>query len=107
MPSEWLYLCIGVIILSVAGFVCMAVLWLRKLRESVIASLSEVAEQQIRSAQRTCESIAQIQKQQDTYNQQIHSLAQAGLRLQQEISSVSNRLSNTQSENVRGGQTLH
>ena len=77
------------------------------LRESVIASLSEVAEQQIRSAQRTSESIAQIQKQQDSYSQQIHALAQAGLRLQQEISSVSNRLSSGQTECPRGGQTLH
>jgi len=107
MPTEWLYLFVGAVVLSAAGVVCVAALWLRRLRESVVSSLSEVAEQQIRSAQRTSESIAQIQKQQDNYSEQIRALAQAGLRLQQEISSVSNRLSNTQTENLRGGQTLH
>ena len=89
------------------GFVAVSVFWLRKLRETVSSALTEAAGQQIRSTQRLNESISRLQKQQDTYNQQIQVLAQAGLRLQQEISTVTSRLDNNQAEQVRGGQTLH
>jgi len=77
------------------------------LRETVSSALTEAAGQQIRTAQRLGESIAQLQKQQDGYNQQINVLAQAGMRLQQELSNVASRLENTQVEQNRGGQTLH
>ena len=107
MTPEWMYLFAGATALSAVGFVCVAVLWLRKLRETVSGALSEAAGQQIRTAQRMSETIAQLQKQQDNYTQQIHMLAQAGLRLQQELSSVTHRLESTQAENARGGQTLH
>jgi chromosome segregation ATPase len=107
MPPEWIYLFAGAIALSAVGFVCVAVIWLRKLRETVSFALTEAAGQQIRTAQRLGESIAQVQKQQDGYTQQINVLAQAGMRLQQELSNVSNRLENTQADHVRGGQTLH
>ena len=107
MKPEWLYLFAGATALSAAGFVCVAMIWLRKLRETVSAALSEGASQQIRTAQRLGQSIAQLQKQQDDYNRQIHTLAQAGVRLQQELSNVTNRLDNTQAEHSRGGQTLH
>ena len=107
MAPEWLFLFAGATALSAVGFVVAAVFWLRKLRETVLASLSETAGQHIRTAQHLSESIAGLQKKQDNCSQQIQTLAQAGLRLQQEISSVSNRLSSTQTESLRGGQTLH
>jgi ribosomal 50S subunit-associated protein YjgA (DUF615 family) len=107
MKSEWMYLFSGAVALSALGFVCVAVFWLRKLRDTVSTALSEAAGQQIRTAQRLNESIAQVQKQQDGYNRQIQILAQAGMRLQQELSSVTNRLDSTQAEHSRGGQTLH
>jgi biopolymer transport protein ExbB/TolQ len=107
MKPEWLYLFSGAIALSAVGFVYVAVTWLRKLRETLSTALAEAAGQQIRTAQRLNESIAQVQKQQDNYNHQVQILAQAGMRLQQELSNVTSRLDNTQSENPRGSHTLH
>jgi predicted nucleic acid-binding Zn-ribbon protein len=70
-------------------------------------ALSEAAGQQIRTTQRLNESIAQVQKQQDAYNHQIQVLAQAGMRLQQELSNVTNRLDSARPETQRGSHTLH
>ncbi|MDD3030163.1 MAG: hypothetical protein PHS57_07800 [Alphaproteobacteria bacterium] len=93
--------------LSAAGFVFVAVLWLRKLRDAVSTTLSETARQQINSTQHMAEAIARLQKQQDSHNEQIRALAQAGLHLQQEISNISERLNTAESETIRFGQTLH
>ncbi|MDR3424030.1 MAG: hypothetical protein P4M13_02985 [Alphaproteobacteria bacterium] len=107
MTSEWILLFAGATALSAIGFVCVAVIWLRKLRETVSLALSEAAGQQIRTAQRLSESVARLQKQQDGYTRQIQALAQANMRLQQELSTVTHRLDTTQSETIRSGQTLH
>ena len=107
MTAQWMCLFAGAIALSAVGFVCVAVIWLRKLRETVSTALTEAAGHQIRTSQRLSESIAQLQKQQDNYTHQINILAQAGIRLQHEMSNISNRLDNSQSESGRGGQTLH
>jgi biopolymer transport protein ExbB/TolQ len=107
MKPEWIYLFAGAAMLSLVGFLFVVVTWLCRLRDTVSAALTEAAGQQIRTAQRMNESLAQVQKQQESYNQQIHVLAQAGLRLQQELSNVTSRLDNTQSESTRGTQTLH
>jgi len=107
MKPEWMYLFASITAVSSIGFIYVAVLWLRKLRDTVSRALTEAAGQQIRTTQRLNESIAQIQKQQDGYNHQIQVLAQAGIRLQQELSNVTSRLDTTQAETHRGGQTLH
>jgi DNA anti-recombination protein RmuC len=107
MTSQWVILFAGATALSAVGFVFVAVLWLRKLRETLSNALAEAAGQQIRTTQRLNESIAEVQKQQDSYNRQINVLAQAGMRLQQELSNVSNRLDTSHAETTRGGQTLH
>ncbi len=107
MPQEWIYLLTATICMCAGVSVFVAVVWLRKLRETVASALSEAAGQQIKTAQRMGESIAQLQKQQDGYTHQINVLAQAGIRLQQELSSVSNRLENAQVESPRGTNTLH
>jgi len=107
MTSDWLFIFVGVTVLSAVGFVFVALLWLRRLRENVLNYLSETAGQQILTARRLDESISELQKQQENCAMQIQTLAHAGLRLQQEISNVSNRLSSVQTESARGGQTLH
>ena len=107
MAQEWLMIFAGSVALSAAGFVCVAILWLRKLRETVGIALADAAGQQIRNNQRLNEAIAQVQKQQDGYARQIQVLAQAGVRLQQELSSVATRVDNTYGEQPRGGQTMH
>ncbi|MDE1901412.1 MAG: hypothetical protein KGI37_07205 [Alphaproteobacteria bacterium] len=108
MPSAWLYLFAGAVMLSAAGFVCVAVMWLRKLRETVGFALADAASQQIHANQRANDAIAQIQKQQDHYAHQIQVLAEAGIRLQQEISSVAHRVDTAQETDPRSGNhTVH
>jgi len=49
MSSEVLYFFTAAIAVSTAGFVFFAILWLRRLRDTVSAALSEAAKQQIHS----------------------------------------------------------
>ncbi|MGE3622361.1 MAG: hypothetical protein AB7H77_00620 [Bdellovibrionales bacterium] len=94
--------------LSAAAFVAVAVMWLRKLRDTVRNTLSEAAVHQIHSAHKLGETVAQIQKQQRLYEQQLHNLAQASIRLRQELAQVTHRLEHTeQHEAMRGDRTVH
>ncbi|MDR3450576.1 MAG: hypothetical protein P4M15_12690 [Alphaproteobacteria bacterium] len=107
MTAETAYILAAISAGSAIGFVVVALMWMKKLRDTVSASLAEAAGQQIRTSKRLNESLAEVQKQQESYNRQIQVLAQAGMRLQQELSNVANRIENTQGETARGGQTLH
>ncbi len=89
------------------GFAAVNILGLRRLRATVVKVLAEVASQQVRSAQRFSDQIARLQRQQEAYNQQIQILAQAGLRLRQDLTSVSTRLEHAPSETAQSGQTIH
>jgi chromosome segregation ATPase len=93
--------------ISAVGFMAVSFVWLRRLRETVSLALSEAANQQVRTAQRLGDALAQVQKQQGTYDQQLQSLAQASLRLRQELVNVTNRLEHSQSEAMRGDHTVH
>jgi hypothetical protein len=104
---EWNLVFTAVTAVSASAFVVVAVLWLRRLRETVSNALAESAGQQVRTAQRLGDSIAQLQKQQQHYEQQIQALAQAGLRLRQELSNVSTRLEHSQMDAGRGDHTIH
>lgn len=105
--QDWIVVFAAITAVSATGFVVVAVMWLRKLRETVSISLAEAANQQVRSAQRLGEALAQVQKQQSHYDQQLQNLAQAGLRLRQELVTVNERLENHQADIIRGDSTLH
>jgi chromosome segregation ATPase len=105
--QDWILIFAAITAISATGFVVVAVMWLRKLRETVSISLAEAANQQVRTAQRLSDSLAQVQKQQHNYDQQLQNLAQAGLRLRQELVNVNARLETHQSDAVRGDSTLH
>jgi conjugal transfer/entry exclusion protein len=96
-----------VMALSTTAFVVVAVLWLRKLRETVSGTLAESVNQQIRTAHRLGEAVAQVQKQQRTYEQQLQNLAQANMRLRQELATVAHRLEHTETDPARGDRTVH
>ena len=83
MVPDWFVICAAVTAFSLTGFAVVAIMWLRRLRENVSAALTESANQQVRTAQRLSDAMDTIQKQQRQYEQQIHTLAQAGLRLRQ------------------------
>ncbi len=90
-----------------SGFsVIVGIFWLVKLRNTVAKALAENAQQQLRTALKLGDAIGQVQKRQEQYNEQLIMLAEAGLRMRQEISNMSNRLEG-QPEANRGSQTLH
>ena len=102
--SPWIVAFAGVTAVSVTAFVVVAVLWLRKLRETVSKALAEAAEQQLSTAKKLSDSLTNVQKQQRTTEQQLHNLAQAGLKLRQELTAVSTRLEHSE---LPGDRTVH
>lgn len=105
--QDWILIFAAITAISATGFVFVAVLWLRKLRESVSTALAEAASHQVRTAQRMSEAVAQVQKQQQGYDQQLQNLAQAGLRLRQELVNVNARLETHEADILRGDSTMH
>lgn len=81
--------------LGAAGFVVVAVLWLRKLRESLGGALAEAARHQMRTTQRLSETIASLQRQQQATEQRLEILAQANLRLKSELDQLAGRVETT------------
>ena len=104
---EWIAVLAAVSALSATGFVVVAVMWLRKLRETVSMALAETARQQVRTTQRLGDTIAQMQKQQRGYEQQLQILSQSNTQLRQGLVTVANRLEVTQMDAPRGDQTVH
>jgi len=78
--------------LAAAGFLVVAVVWLRKLRGSLGKALAETATHQLRSTQRLSESMALLQQQQQTQENQLHELAEHVLRMRQELTSLEGHL---------------
>jgi DNA anti-recombination protein RmuC len=105
--QEWLLALAAVTAFSATCFTLVAVLWLRKLRESVSTALAESANQQVRTAQRLSDALAQVQKQQRGYEQQLQLLSQANTQLRQGLVNVATRLEHTQTDSSRGDQTIH
>ncbi len=104
--QEWVIGLTAVTALSATGFVVVAVLWLRKLRDSVSTALAETASQQVLTAQRLSESLAQVQKQQRNYEQQLQLLSQANTQLRQGLVNVATRLEHNQA-NANNDHTIH
>lgn len=104
----WIIAFAGSTALAAAIFVGVGVMWMRKLRDTVSSTLTEAATQQIRTAQKLGDAVTQVQKQQRTYDQQLQNLAQANLRLRQELATVAHRLEHTEAaEAQRGDRTVH
>lgn len=105
----WIILLAASTTLAAAGFVAVAVLWLKKLRQSVQGALGEMASHQVRNTQRAEETIARIQKQQRAHEQDIQSLIQANLRLRQDFSAIAARLENNERDPLHpsGDRMVH
>jgi hypothetical protein len=101
----WIIGFTGITAIAAATFVAVAVMWLRKLRETVSKALADSATQQLRTAQKLGEAVALVQKQQRNYEQQLHNLAQASLKLRQELTTVTHRLEN--GPEMPGDRTVH
>ncbi len=105
--QEWLFTLVAITAFSASCFMVVAVMWLRKLRDTVSSSLAEAANQQVRTAQRLNETVAQVQKQQRGYEQQLQLLSQANTQLRQGLVSMATRLEHANPETPRGDQTIH
>jgi len=103
----WVFAFAGLTAFFAAAFMVVAVMWLKKLRITVSRALIDAADQQTLAAQRLGNAIAQVQKQQRAYEQQLHTLAQASLKLRQELTSVSHRLEHSESDMPRSDRTVH
>jgi hypothetical protein len=53
------------------------------------------------------DAVGQLQKQQRGYEQQLHSVAQANLKLRQELTSVAHQLEQADLDVLRGDRTVH
>lgn len=78
--------------LACAGFVVVAVLWLKKLRDTLASALKETASQQLRTSQRFGETIAQMQRKQQLYEQRLQTLTEANIRMRQELNLVAGKI---------------
>ncbi len=103
----WILAFAAVTSISATGFVVVAVLWMRKLRETVSSALAEAANQQVRTAQRLSDALAHVQKQQRNYDQQLQLLAQANTQLRQGLATVATRLDHTRTESANDDHTIH
>jgi len=101
----WVFIFAGATAFCAAAFMAVAVMWLRKLRVTVSTAMHDSADRQVLSAQKLGDAIVQLQKQQRAYEQQLHSLAQASLKLRQELTSVAHRLE--QGEPDSRDRTVH
>lgn len=93
--------------ISAAGFVVVAVMWLGKLRETVSAALTESANQQIRTTHHLSEAIAEVQKHQRTYEQQLSHLSQVNAQLRQNLVTAVAQLQHGQVDAQRIEPTIH
>lgn len=73
------------------GFVAVAVLWLKKLRDTVSTALGETAGQQLRSNQRITETLTKLQQQQDHYEQKLQVLGEVNARLRKDIRQLADK----------------
>ncbi len=93
--------------LSVVSLIAVGVLWLQRWRSAIVSTLAETANQNIRTAQRLGEAIAQIQKQQRNYEEQINNLAQTSAQLRQGLMTVATRLDHSQQGDGGRDHTVH
>ena len=98
--TEWSIAFIVSTALAATGFVYVAVLWLKKLRETLVIALGETAAQQIRSAQRLSETIAKLQRQQHQYEQKIQVLTEASLRVRHDLDDLSGKIEMTERDTL-------
>lgn len=92
MYGEHFAILAAVLSVLAVGISASSALSLRKTRKNVARSLTESANQQVRTAQRLFNALAQIQKTQQGYDQQLQELLQANAHLRHGLANISTRL---------------
>ena len=98
--TQWAIAFIASTAFAAVGFVVVAIMWLKKLRETLSLALGETAGQQLRSSQRIGETIAQLQRQQQLTDQRLQTLAETSLRLRQELDQLAGKVEMTERDCV-------
>jgi len=80
------------------GFVVVAILWLKKLRETLSCTLAETAGQQVRNAQHVSKTLSEIQLHQELYEQRLQTLTEANIRMRQDLNEITNKIALSESE---------
>lgn len=105
--QEWILSFTAITAISAAGFVVVVVMWLKRMREAVSSALAESANQQVHTAQRFSEALAEIQKEQRHFEQQLQSLSQSNSQLRQGLVNVATQLQHGQVDATRVEPTIH
>ncbi len=88
----WVIAFVASTALAAAGFVVVAVLWLKKLRDALAGALGDASAQQLRTSQRFGETIAQMQRKQQLYEQRLTTLTEANIRMRQELNLIAGKI---------------
>lgn len=88
----WAATLIASTLLAAAGFVVVAVLWLRKLRDALAATLGENAGTQIRTTQRLTMTIDQLLHRQELYEKRLLTLTEANIKMRQDLNLLAERV---------------
>jgi DNA anti-recombination protein RmuC len=80
------------------GVVVVAAHFVKKQRLSLVRSLNESAKQHLGTAQQLANAIETMQRQQRQHEQQLQNVAQATLRLRQDVVTLNKRVEREQSE---------
>lgn len=86
--------------IAAVGCAVVAVVWLKKFRDTLAVALGETAGQQVRTAQRLSESLAQLQRQQTAYDKRIQSLTEANLILQRELNHLADKVETNEQRQI-------
>ncbi|MDX9689290.1 MAG: hypothetical protein EOM37_00070 [Proteobacteria bacterium] len=79
-------------LVAAAGFVVVAIFWLKRLRQTIALALGENASQQIRTTQRMGEALAQLQRKQHFYEQRLQTLTEANIHMRQELNLLAGKV---------------
>ena len=83
---------------AATGFVVVAILWLRKLRDALAMTLGENAGTQIRTTQRLTMTIEQLLHRQELYEKRLHTLTDANIKMRQDLNLLAERVALSESE---------
>ncbi len=81
---------------AACAFVVVAILWLKKLRETLAVALGESVSQQIKTTRRLSDTLDSLERQQHHYEQRLETLTAATLRMRQDINHLDGRLEMTE-----------
>lgn len=88
------------------GIVGALVIFVRRQRQALIQTLGSASKQQIITAQQLAAALESVQRQQRQYEQQLQNLAQATLRLRQDVQILNKRTERTAADAAQSAERV-